>query len=80
MSTVVQNRVNGLLYTPHDHEDLCRAVSTVIDNPEMLASMRIKARQRYEAMYMPAANLTSLEIIYKEAVEEMHQRRMATHD
>jgi glycosyltransferase involved in cell wall biosynthesis len=80
MSTVVQNQVNGLLYTPHDHEDLCHVVARVIDNPEMLASMRIKARQRYEAMYMPAANLTALEIVYREAVEEMHERRMATRD
>jgi glycosyltransferase involved in cell wall biosynthesis len=80
MSTVVQDQVSGLLYAPRDPEDLCRAVARVVDNPEMLAGMRIKARQRYESMYMPAANLNALEIIYREAIDELRERRGAARD
>ena len=76
MSTVVQNEVSGLLYTPRDHKDLCRAVARIVDHPELLATMRSKARQRYEAMYMPASNLNALETIYREAIEEMRERRV----
>jgi glycosyltransferase involved in cell wall biosynthesis len=80
MSTVVEDGVSGLLYLPRDHEDLCRAVARIVDNPEMVAAMRIKARQRYEAMYMPASNLNELEIIYREAIEEMRERRVTARD
>ena len=76
MSTVVQDQVSGLLYTPRDHEDLCRAVAMIVDNPEMVAGMRIKARHRYEAMYMPATNLNALETIYREAIEEMRGHKV----
>ena len=75
MSTVVQDQINGLLYTPRDHEDLCRAVANVADNPDMVTAMRIKARQRYEAMYMPEANLNALVAIYREAMDAVHERR-----
>jgi glycosyltransferase involved in cell wall biosynthesis len=79
MSTVVEDGVSGLLYTPRDHDDLCRAVARLVDRPEMVAAMRIKARQRYEAMYMPETNLNALEIIYREAIEETRERKVATH-
>jgi glycosyltransferase involved in cell wall biosynthesis len=75
MSSVVQDGENGLLYTPRDHKDLCRAVTGVIDNSATIAAMRVKARQRYEAMYMPAANLNTLVAIYREAMEEVRERR-----
>jgi glycosyltransferase involved in cell wall biosynthesis len=75
MSTVVQNQESGLLYTARDHKDLCRAVARVADDPTMVAAMRVKARQRYEEMYMPTANLNALEAIYQEAIEEVRQRR-----
>jgi len=79
MSTVVQDQMSGLLYAPRDHEDLCRAVAMIADSPEMVASMRIKARQRYEAMYMPATNLNALENIYREAIEEMRGRKVTAY-
>jgi glycosyltransferase involved in cell wall biosynthesis len=75
MSTVVEDGVNGLLYLPRDHEDLCRAVARIVDNPEMVAAMRLAARRRYEGMYLPQANLNALETIYREATEEVHERR-----
>ena len=78
MSSVVQDRESGLLYTPRDHNDLCRAVANVADNPEIIATMRIKARQRYEAMYMPAANLNALLTIYQEAMDLSHQKKRAS--
>jgi len=71
--------MSGLLYAPRDHEDLCRAVAMIADSPEMVASMRIKARQRYEAMYMPATNLNALENIYREAIEEMRGRKVTAY-
>jgi hypothetical protein len=40
----------------------------------MIATMRIKARQRYEAMYMPTANLDALVAIYREAMGEVRER------
>jgi glycosyltransferase involved in cell wall biosynthesis len=78
MCTVVQDQTSGLLYAPHDHEDLCRAVARIVDNPEMVTAMRIKARQRYEAMYMPAANLNALVTIYREAMDETRKNKPAS--
>jgi glycosyltransferase involved in cell wall biosynthesis len=77
MSTVVRDQVSGLLYTPRDHGDLCRAVARIVDNPQMVATMRIQARQSYEAMYMPEANLNALEVIYREAMDEARKSKAA---
>ena len=75
MSTVVEEGLSGLLYTPRDHKDLCRAVARIVDSPELVARMRLGARQRYEAMYLPAANLNALETIYREAMEEARKSK-----
>jgi glycosyltransferase involved in cell wall biosynthesis len=75
MSTVVEDGLSGLLYTPRDHKDLCRAVARIVANPELVALMRMGARQRYEAMYLPAANLNALETIYREAMEETRKSK-----
>jgi glycosyltransferase involved in cell wall biosynthesis len=77
MSTVVQDGVNGLLYAPRDHEDLCRAVARIVENPHMVAAMRLEARRRYEELYLPQANLNALESIYREAMENVRERRGA---
>lgn len=70
MSTVVQDGMNGLHYTPKDPTDLCRAVAKIADNPELVAAMRVEARSRYEAMYLPETNLRALVDIYREAIVE----------
>ena len=74
MSTVVMDGISGLLYTPRDDKDLCHAVTRIVENPQMVAAMRIEARQRYEGMYLPQANLNALESIYREAIEEVRER------
>jgi glycosyltransferase involved in cell wall biosynthesis len=74
MSTVVEDGVSGLLYSPRDHEDLCRAVARIVDSPELVAAMRLEARRRYEGTYLPQANLNALETIYREATQEVRER------
>jgi glycosyltransferase involved in cell wall biosynthesis len=73
MSTVVEDGVSGLLYKPRDHQDLCRAVARIVSNPGLVPAMREAARRRYEAMYLPTANLIALETIYREAIEQAHR-------
>lgn len=68
MSTVVRDEVDGLLYTPRDPQDLCRAVRTLVSRPEAMPAMRVAARDRYEAMYRPQANVAALVSIYEEAL------------
>jgi glycosyltransferase involved in cell wall biosynthesis len=74
MSTVVEDRASGLLFVPRDHEDLCRAVARIVNSPELVATMRLGARQRYEDMYLPQANLNALVGIYREAMEARKNR------
>jgi len=67
MSSVVQHGVCGLLYRAGDGDDLCRAVSEMLQDQDRLVSMREKARHRYEALYLPENNLKTLVDIYQEA-------------
>jgi len=73
MATVVSDGVSGLLYTPCDPADLCRALQEIAAHPERMPAMRAAARRRYENMYLPQTNLSTLLSIYREAIAEAQQ-------
>ena len=68
MSTVVRDGVSGLLYTPGDPVDLCRAVLQLIGAHARETAMQHAARARYEELYHPQTNLAMLFEIYREAL------------
>ncbi len=70
MSSVVEEKVQGLLYAPGDPADLARATREIIADPERLRVMRLAARLRYEELYHPQANVSMLLAIYREALAE----------
>ena len=72
MQHSVLEGTTGLLFNPGDADDLALNVSSLIDDADQLASMRIAARQQYETHYTAQANYEQLIKIYNAALDRRH--------
>jgi glycosyltransferase involved in cell wall biosynthesis len=68
LAELVEHEVTGLLFRPGDSEDLARTLQWAMAHPELMGNMGRRARERYDALYTPAANCRQLIAIYREAI------------
>jgi glycosyltransferase involved in cell wall biosynthesis len=68
MADLVREGVTGLLFEPHSHIDLARAVEYAVKRPSLLVEMSRAARSEYESAYAPELNARQLLDIYVRAV------------
>jgi glycosyltransferase involved in cell wall biosynthesis len=67
LETLIEENGNGLLFTPGDAEALASVVRRFAADREREPAMRRRARETYEALYRPDANLRRLLEIYEQA-------------
>jgi glycosyltransferase involved in cell wall biosynthesis len=67
LETLIDEGNNGLLVEPGNPAALAHAVGRLAADAHFEAGLRIKARQTYEKLYRPDANLRLLLEIYAEA-------------
>ncbi len=67
LETLVEDGVNGLLVEPGNPAALAQAVRRIAASPSLESGLRLRARQTYEELYRPEANLRLLLEIYERA-------------
>ena len=75
MKTMVQERRNGLRFTPGDAQELAAATMRIASNPGFRRALGKQARRTFEARYHADANYAHLLDLYTDAVR---QRRAST--
>jgi glycosyltransferase involved in cell wall biosynthesis len=68
LATLVEDGVNGLLFTPGDAGDLADKLRWAAAHPEAVRQMGLAARQTYLAHYTPQSNYRQLLAIYEDAI------------
>jgi len=71
LSSLVEHGVTGLLFDPGDANALCNAMRWAAANPDKMAEMGLRARQKYEESFSPERNYSQLLAIYQAAIGEM---------
>jgi len=66
---IVEDGVTGLLVSPGSADDLSRAATRLVAQPDLAGEMASAARARYEARYTPEANYDLLATAYHEAIQ-----------
>jgi glycosyltransferase involved in cell wall biosynthesis len=67
LATLVEEGVNGLLVEPGDAGALAGAVRRIASDGRLESGLRRGARQTYETLYRPDANVRLLQQIYEQA-------------
>jgi glycosyltransferase involved in cell wall biosynthesis len=67
MSTLVEHRRTGLLFTPADPQDLAATIEWAWTHPQAMAEMGRWARQEYEARYTAEQSYERLIAIFRQA-------------
>lgn len=71
LQSLVDHGVTGLLFDPGDANALCNAMRWAADNPDKMAEMGLRARQKYEKSFSPECNYSQLLAIYQSAIGEV---------
>jgi glycosyltransferase involved in cell wall biosynthesis len=74
LADIVNDGVNGLLFTPGDAADLAGKIAWAQANPEKLQAMGRAAYQDYLAKYSPGVNYQIMTTIYRHALATQGQR------
>jgi glycosyltransferase involved in cell wall biosynthesis len=74
---LVEDGVNGLLFSPGDARDLAEKIAWAKSYPERMLEMGRAARRDYEARYTPQRNYEMLLSIYADAVKAVGEERHA---
>jgi glycosyltransferase involved in cell wall biosynthesis len=72
MADVVDQGRTGLRFAPGSPQDLADRVQQLLDQPALLARMRVQARHEFEAKYTAPANYERLMRIYENAIAVAH--------
>jgi glycosyltransferase involved in cell wall biosynthesis len=72
MADVVDQNRTGLRFAPGSAQDLADRVQQLLDQPELLARMRVQARREFEMKYTAPANYERLMRIYEDAIARAH--------
>ncbi len=72
MADVVDQGRTGLRFAPGSPQDLADRVQQLLDEPELLAQMRVQARHEFETKYTAPANYERLMRIYENAIARAH--------
>jgi glycosyltransferase involved in cell wall biosynthesis len=68
MADVVDQGRTGLRFAPGSPQDLADRVQQLLDEPSLLARMRVQARREFETKYTAPANYERLMRIYENAI------------
>ena len=68
MSSIIVSGSTGRFFQPGNAEDLVQQIEWVLENPQELRKMRLKARAEFEAKYTAQQNYHKLMDIYKLAI------------
>lgn len=74
---LVNDGVNGLLFSPGDARDLADKIAWAESHPDKLLEMGRVARRDYEAKYTPKRNYDVLMDIYEDAIGSIGEERHA---
>mgnify|MGYP006083604635 FL=1 len=66
MQEIIENNVNGMLFKSGDVSDLIEKINKMIENPDMLKTLKDKAYEKYQILYSKKKNYETLVSIYKE--------------
>jgi glycosyltransferase involved in cell wall biosynthesis len=66
MQEIIENNVNGILFKSGDVSDLIKKINKMIENPDMLKTLKDKAYEKYQILYSKKKNYETLVSIYKE--------------
>jgi glycosyltransferase involved in cell wall biosynthesis len=72
MADVVDQNRTGLRFAPGSPQDLADRVQQLLDQPALLANMRVQARREFETKYTAPANYERLMRIYDDAIARAH--------
>jgi glycosyltransferase involved in cell wall biosynthesis len=72
MADVVDQNRTGLRFAPGSAQDLADRVQQLLDQPALLANMRVQARREFETKYTAPANYERLMRIYDDAIARAH--------
>jgi glycosyltransferase involved in cell wall biosynthesis len=78
MRELIDHGRTGLLFQPHDYEDLVRQIKRILDRPGELLSMREAARMRFQERFTAERNYEWLMEIYEGAIERARVMRAAS--
>jgi glycosyltransferase involved in cell wall biosynthesis len=69
MKEIITDKKNGILFKTNNVEDLIEKINFMINNPNLLNTIKEKAYDRYLDLYAPQKNYEMLIKIYKETIE-----------
>lgn len=75
---LVDDGVNGLLYSPGNAAELAGQVQRLVQNSRLASRMGVIARQSYEVRYTPEVNYRLLISIYEDAIRSKKKKAPAT--
>lgn len=79
LAELVDDGVNGLLFSPGDADDLANKVRRLLENPAEAARMGDQASAVFSAKYTPEINYPQLLQIYQEAIDAKKIRSRPRH-
>jgi glycosyltransferase involved in cell wall biosynthesis len=75
LAELIEDGVTGLHFEPGSADDLARKVRWAYENPQKMAEMGRRARQRYEERYTADVGYRRLMQIYDQAIDESRTAR-----
>lgn len=66
---MIDHQINGLLFEPGKMADLYKNISWIISNPKNSKKLSENSRKKYEELYTPEKNYSTLMSIYDRAIE-----------
>lgn len=78
MSEIIDDGVTGLLCRVEDPEDMCRAMSTLFDEPALGERLGRRAREYVLAMHAPTTLARRTAALYERVVKDYASRRART--
>lgn len=73
LSSVIDHKRTGLLFTPNDSDDLTAMVDWALAHEDEFAQIRLAARKEFETKYCADQNYKLLIDIYKNAIEHSNE-------
>lgn len=68
LETLIDDGINGLLFTPGDASDLAAKMNWAAANPQAMSAMGQEARRKYERLWTGDRNYDQLMVIYRDAI------------
>lgn len=76
MSSIVDNKFNGLLYDPNNIEDLINKIKWALSNEEKCNQIKNNAKKEFNEKYTEEVNYNILKKIYEDAIEENKNNKL----